>query len=50
VQEFITANNNGIPNVVIQPSFHAQMLSRNEQMSKVRNLCYLRFINFGTNY
>ncbi|CAB5359519.1 unnamed protein product [Rhizophagus irregularis] len=45
VQEFITANNNGIPNVVIQPSFHEQMLSRNEQMSKIQQEKEIEKIN-----
>ncbi|GET03001.1 serine/threonine-protein kinase [Rhizophagus clarus] len=45
VQEFITANNNGIPNVVVQPSFHAQMLSRNEQMSKIQKEKEMEKIN-----
>ncbi|CAG8495247.1 14730_t:CDS:10, partial [Funneliformis mosseae] len=37
VKEFITVNNNGIPRIVKVPSFHAQMLSRNEHMSKVQH-------------
>ncbi|RIA85582.1 kinase-like domain-containing protein [Glomus cerebriforme] len=45
VREFITTNNKGIPSVVKQPSFHAQMLSRNEQMSKVQHEKEMEEIN-----